>query len=121
MGLRTWIARLRRAVDTEYDRRIKRASNVVAYGAHGHEHDQHVDQEDDGAVIVNLAPGMPVRSTTHHEAHHHAQIETSAPRHEQPLLPTTPAISAHDHEDEVEEAEIINIPLGAPARAANDT
>lgn len=50
MGLRNWLANIGHAVNAEYDRRIKRASGVVEYGAHHHEHG-HPDQEAEGTRI----------------------------------------------------------------------
>ena len=81
MSLSTWLANAVRAVDTEYDRRIRRASNVVAYDAgDGHSDDANGDStqsvtavvhtsteetyEDEGFEIVNVPRGTrlsPVR------------------------------------------------------------
>jgi hypothetical protein len=54
--------RLVEAVNKEYDRRIKRASNVTEYGVHhghGHGSDQHAADED-AAVISNVPVGSRV-------------------------------------------------------------
>lgn len=118
MGLRAWIARLTRAVDTEYDRRIRRASNVAAYGAHGHAHVHEAGDEDDGAVIVNLAPGTPARSAMRHEEHHQLAVEAperlSTP--DSSSVPSTSTTVGQHEEDDAEEAEIVNLPRGAPVR-----
>lgn len=66
MGLKEWITRITRAVDAEYDRRIKRASNVVTYGAHhGDEH-----EEEEEAVIVNVPRGAPVHTLSNENGTH---------------------------------------------------
>jgi hypothetical protein len=55
------------AVYREYDRRIKRASQITEYGQHHHDHGHdagpaHVDmaQADMEAEIINVPPGTPV-------------------------------------------------------------
>ncbi len=121
MGLQAWIARLTRAMDSEYERRIKRASNVVAYGAHAHEHDQPVDEADDGAEIVNLVPGTPVRSSLHHELAHAPKSEVLAPLSQDDIPATTSSIAPPEDENEAQEAEIVNLPRGAPVRSVNES
>lgn len=90
MPLSTWLSNVVRAVDTEYDRRIRRASNVVAYGtSHGHDETAtpqvaaqaaapvptHTEEthDDDAVVVVNvprgtrLSPASTVQAESHDE------------------------------------------------------
>lgn len=62
------------AVNREYDRRIKRASEVIEYGmGHGHDHDhdhghdhnqgqqhEHDESDDDESAIANVPAGTRV-------------------------------------------------------------
>jgi len=54
-----WLDRTIAVIQREYDRRIRRASQITEYGTQ-HD-DQHNQDEDDGAVeIVNLPRGVAV-------------------------------------------------------------
>ncbi|RRR76586.1 MAG: hypothetical protein EI684_02675 [Candidatus Viridilinea halotolerans] len=56
--------RIFNAIEKEYDRRIRAASLVTAYGAahHGHHHDDHHEEnEDDAAEIVNVPRGTRIK------------------------------------------------------------
>lgn len=60
-----WLNKLIAAVNNEYERRIKAASQVIAYGLHhGHDHADHPaahdDDEDEGAAIANVPRGTRV-------------------------------------------------------------
>ncbi len=59
-----WFAQLIKNITTEYERRIRAASQVTEYGEHhGHNaHAAHADEADDdaGAEITNVAPGTHV-------------------------------------------------------------
>jgi hypothetical protein len=57
-----WLERLRRAVEREYERRIRAASLVKEYGAHH----GHADHEGDAAEIVNIPRGAR-RPEPHHD------------------------------------------------------
>lgn len=55
MATSSWLTRLIAAINAEYDRRVRRASLVTVYAApHSH------DDDDDGAVIVNVPRGTAV-------------------------------------------------------------
>ena len=69
----TWLAKLVQAVDSEYDRRIRRASNVVSYDPDGtgaaHSASEHhsddvldgvLEEEDEGVEIVNVPRGTRI-------------------------------------------------------------
>jgi hypothetical protein len=60
------LGRLRAAVEREYERRIRAASLVTEYGAHGHHSHAHHDDDDGGAEIVNLPRGAR-RPSFHHD------------------------------------------------------
>ncbi|MBC8077642.1 MAG: hypothetical protein H7Y32_16320 [Chloroflexales bacterium] len=51
----SWLTRLIAVINAEYDRRVRRASLVTAYAA-PHPH----DDDDDGAVIVNVPRGTSI-------------------------------------------------------------
>jgi hypothetical protein len=59
-----WFAQLIKNISTEYERRIRAASQVTEYGEHhGHgAHASHADETDDdaGAEITNVPPGTQV-------------------------------------------------------------
>lgn len=54
-----WFTNLSNAIYREYDRRIKRASQVTEYGAHHDHHDTtHADEEE--IVIANVPRGTAI-------------------------------------------------------------
>lgn len=56
-----WFNRTVAAIGREYDRRIRRASQITEYGDHHEQPNDH--DEDDGAVeIVNLPRGVAVQT-----------------------------------------------------------
>jgi hypothetical protein len=65
-----WFAQIINQINTEYERRIKAASQITEYGAHHdhgiHDTNGHADElEDDaGAEITNLPPGTKVSHQT---------------------------------------------------------
>lgn len=65
---------LSRAIYHEYDRRIKRASEISEYGLHHHDHD--AEHHDDGAhheeaEITNIPRGAPVADDRSSAANQH--------------------------------------------------
>lgn len=61
-----WFERLVAVIDREYDRRIRRASQITEYGAQ-HANDSH-DEDDDTVEIVNIPRGTVVAPRdNHHE------------------------------------------------------
>lgn len=62
-----WFQRLAQAINTEYDRRIRRASQISDYGTR-HAEDPH-DQDDGEVEIVNLPRGTNVAPRDNHSGH----------------------------------------------------
>ena len=57
-GMANWFQRMTGASNREYERRIRRASQISEYGAHN-DHNEPVphEDEDEGAAIVNVPRG----------------------------------------------------------------
>jgi hypothetical protein len=75
-----WFARFINAINTEYERRIKAASQINEYGEHhghaahhGHAEPDHTDDTDDGVEIMNVPRGTQV-----------SRQPDSPPPHDQP-------------------------------------
>lgn len=95
------LGRFAHAVEKEYDRRVRRASEIVAYGMkHGHGHDDHAhehghndtehsastpadEEEQGGAEIANVPPGTPMarRRVTEGSPDPHSSEPPTAPTH----------------------------------------
>jgi hypothetical protein len=60
MAEQSWWRRSLAAINREYERRIRRASQVTEYGADHHAHTNHED-EVEAAAIVNVPRGTPLR------------------------------------------------------------
>lgn len=76
MSVLNWLSRIGRAINGEYERRIRAASEVTEYGVGHHDHHgdhahaatlhhsthdtQHGNSDGDGAAIVNVRPGTQV-------------------------------------------------------------
>jgi hypothetical protein len=72
MNVGDWFAQIFQAINNEYERRIRAASEVTEYGAH-HGHDGHGDEHDDeGQIeIMNVPRGTRVHSGPASEADTH--------------------------------------------------
>lgn len=132
------------AVNKEYDRRVKRASEVIEYGmshhvhghghSHGHSHghghheedhekDHEEEEEDDGSVISNVALGTHIPQSPRPGAQAAATTTTSTAPHT-----AQPAASAGDSghnpgntgntgdADSGDDATIASVPRGSQAR-----
>ncbi|HWQ14692.1 MAG TPA: hypothetical protein VNL77_17980 [Roseiflexaceae bacterium] len=115
-----WFASIAQAVYREYDRRIRRASLVTAYGLDHHDHEDHAEDQhpadrapdEAGVIIANVPRGAEVPAATHTAVT--AGPET--PRDHLALDPPPPPAPAHTTAGEGSgEAEIVNTPPGAPA------
>lgn len=72
-----WFRKILEAVETEYDRRIRRASEVIAYGMkHGEHHDhahppqqEHTAEGEKEAVVTNVPVGtrIPLHAGEEHQ------------------------------------------------------
>ncbi|MCS6840963.1 MAG: hypothetical protein NZ699_13485 [Roseiflexus sp.] len=109
------LRRIADAVYREYDRRIKRASEITEYGV-AHRHDHGEAHADDEVAIVNLLPGEAADDERAHRdvttrygeaAIEHLEIEPLTTDSETARKPPAGA------EEEEIEAEIINAPPGA--------
>lgn len=67
MAEQSWWRRTIAAIDREYDRRIRRASLVTAYGASHHAHAEEAHPDDEVAEIINIPRGTPVGSVSRPE------------------------------------------------------
>jgi hypothetical protein len=72
MNVGAWFSQLFQAINNEYERRIRAASEVTEYGAH-HGHHGHGDEHDDeGQIeIMNVPRGTRVQSSAEPETSTH--------------------------------------------------
>lgn len=113
--MESWRTLLSQAIYQEYDRRIRRASLVVEYGAghHAAEHAPVPHQDEDDAEIANVPRGAAVAS------HPNAPADAVQSREalELPALPVAEApASPAPGADSPGDAEIVNAPPGTPVK-----
>lgn len=70
-----WMQRVSQIISREYERRIRRASQVTSYGAPSHEHAD-APEAGDAAEIANIPRGSALLVPTPHDNHHGDSAES---------------------------------------------
>jgi hypothetical protein len=114
----SWLTNIAQTVEREYERRIRRASLVTAYGVDHHgqaDHVAHHAAEDSDVQIANVPRGTEVYASADASEPAAPAAGAEIPREQLTLEPLPQPEAAHDTAaGDSDEGEIVNTPPGTP-------